>query len=115
MTNNKVAFQILDENEQVPIGYKWIKCHMIFGVKMDFTRKARYVAGGHMTNPPSSITYSSVVSRDSVRIAFLLAALNDINLLLTDIGNAYLMQVQRKRCIQPLDPNLDKNTKEEAF
>jgi len=88
MTNNKVAFQILDENEQVPIGYKWIKCHMIFGVKMDFTRKARYVAGGHMTNPPSSITYSSVVSRDSVRIAFLLAALNDINLYWKCLSNA---------------------------
>jgi hypothetical protein len=43
-----------------------------------------------MTNPPSSITYSSVVSRDSSRIAFLLAALNNINLLSTDIGNAYL-------------------------
>jgi len=43
-----------------------------------------------MTNPPSAITYSSVVSRDSVRIAFLLAALNEIDLLATDIGNAYL-------------------------
>jgi hypothetical protein len=52
MTNNKIAFQILDENEQVPIGFKWIKCHMIFDVKMDFTRKAHYVAGDHMTNPP---------------------------------------------------------------
>jgi len=63
---------------------------MIFDVKMDFTRKAIFVAGGHMTNPPSAITYSSVVSRDSVRIAFLLAALNEIDLLATDIGNAYL-------------------------
>jgi hypothetical protein len=52
MTNNKIAFQILDENEQVPIGFKWIKCHMIFDVKMDFMRKAHYVAGDHMTNPP---------------------------------------------------------------
>jgi len=63
--------------------------HMIFDVKMDFTRKAHYVAGGHVTDPPASLTYSSVVSRDSVRIAFLLAALNGVNLLATDIGNAY--------------------------
>ena len=63
---------------------------MIFDVKVDFTRKARFVAGGHMTNPPTSLTYSSVVSRDSVRIAFLLAALNDIDILAADVGNAYL-------------------------
>ncbi len=88
MTNNKMAFKFLEEDENVPVGYKWIRCHMIFDVKMDFTRKARFVAGGHMTDPPSAITYSSVVSRDSVRIAFLLAALNDVPILATDIGNA---------------------------
>ena len=90
MKNVMVAFRFLDPDAQSPIGYKWIKCHMIFDIKMDFTRKARFVAGGHMTNPPTSLTYSSVVSRDSVRIAFLLAALNDIELLAADVGNAYL-------------------------
>jgi hypothetical protein len=48
------------------VGYQEIDCHMIFDVKMDLTRKARFVAGGHTTETPSSITYSSVVSRDSV-------------------------------------------------
>jgi hypothetical protein len=49
------------------IGYQEIKCHVIFDVKMDFfTRKACFVAGGHMTKTPESITYSSVVSRDSI-------------------------------------------------
>ena len=55
-----------------------------------FTRKARLVADGHKTDAPSSITYSSVVSRDSVRIAFTLAALNDLEIMACDIGNAYL-------------------------
>lgn len=72
------------------IGYTEIKCHMIFDVKMDFTRKARFVAGGHMTEAPSSITYSSVVSRDSVRLAFLIAELNGLDIMTCDIGNAYL-------------------------
>ena len=72
------------------IGFTEIKCHMIFDVKMDFTRKARFVAGGHMTDAPSSITYSSVVSRDSVRLAFLIAELNGLNVMACDIGNAYL-------------------------
>jgi len=43
-----------------------------------------------MIDPPMTLTYSSVISRDSVLIAFLLAALNDINILSCDIGNAYL-------------------------
>jgi hypothetical protein len=97
MKNNRLAFQFLEEDEAIPIGYKWIKCHMIFDVKMDFTRKARFVAGGHMTDPPASITYSSVVSRDSVRIAFMLAALNDIDILACDIGNAYLNASPREK------------------
>jgi hypothetical protein len=71
-------------------GFQEIKCHIIFDVKMDFTRKARFVAGGHMTEAPNSLTYSSVVSRESVKIAFLIAALNDLDIMTCDIGNAYL-------------------------
>jgi hypothetical protein len=72
------------------VGFQEIKCHMIFDVKMDLTRKARFVAGGHLTQTPASITYSSVVSRDSVRLAFLIAALNDLEIIACDVGNAYL-------------------------
>jgi len=73
-------------------GYQEIKCHMIFDIKMDgnFTRKARLVAGGHTTKTPASSTYSSVVSRESVQVAFLLAALNDLDLFAANVGNAYL-------------------------
>jgi hypothetical protein len=71
-------------------GYQEITCHLIFDVKMDFTRKARFVANGAKTEAPASITYSSVVSRDSVKLAFLIAALNDLDILACDIGNAYL-------------------------
>jgi len=75
-----------------PIGFKEIHCHMIFDVKMDreFMRKACFVAGGHTMEVPSSSTYSSIVSRESIWIAFLVAALNDLNILAADIGNAYL-------------------------
>ncbi len=40
--------------------------------------------------PPNSLTYSSVVSQESVRIAFLIATLNGLDLMSCDIGNAYL-------------------------
>ena len=90
MSNVKIAFKFLDKGDPPPVGYKQIRCHIIFDIKMDLTRKARFVAGGHMTDPPSSMTYASVVSRDSVRIALLLAALNECDILAGDIGNAYL-------------------------
>ena len=39
---------------------------------------------------PKDSTYTSVVSRDSVRLFFLLAALNDVDVLACDVQNAYI-------------------------
>ena len=50
MTNNRVDFQVLEADEQPPVGYTEITCHLIFDVKMDLIRKARYVAGGHVSD-----------------------------------------------------------------
>jgi hypothetical protein len=58
------------------VEYQGIGYHMIFDIKMDgnLTQKARLVAGGHTTEMPTSATYSSVVSRESVRLAFTIIA-----------------------------------------
>ena len=74
--------------EKIKPGYKNVNMHILFDIKMDgnFTRKERLVAGGHTKAPPSSITYSSVVFRESVMIAFLLASLNDLDIFACDIG-----------------------------
>jgi diadenosine tetraphosphatase ApaH/serine/threonine PP2A family protein phosphatase len=90
LKNIQVAFKFLEHGDPIPIGHKEIPCHIIFYIKMDFTRKARFVAGGHKTDLPTSLTYSSVVSRDSVWIGFLIAALNGLDNLAVDIGNAYI-------------------------
>jgi hypothetical protein len=58
MKNVEIAFEFLQPDQAVPIGYQKIPLHFVFDVKMDFTRKACLVAGGHMTDPPSSIAYS---------------------------------------------------------
>ena len=71
-------------------GFQEITCHALFGVKMDFTRKARFVANPSKTQTPSSVCYSSVISRESVRLAFLVAAFHDLDAFACDIGNAYL-------------------------
>ena len=44
-----------------------------------------------MTDTPGLITYSSVVSCNSVRLAFLTAGLNNLDVLVGDATNAYLM------------------------
>jgi Reverse transcriptase (RNA-dependent DNA polymerase) len=84
------VLKIMNKGERAPVGYQQIPCHVVFDVKIDFTRKARFVAGGHVTAPPTTQTYASVVSRDSVRIAFLIAALNDLKLMAADVQGAYL-------------------------
>jgi hypothetical protein len=64
---------------------------MIFDVNMeDFCCKARFVAGGHTTDTPHAMTYASVVSRESVRVALTLAALNYLDVKMAGIENAYL-------------------------
>jgi hypothetical protein len=88
--NVRIAFNIKQDASQIPVGSKWIQCHMILDVKMGMTRKACYIGGGHVTDPPAASTYASVVSRESVRIAFMITALNDLDLLTADIQNAYL-------------------------
>ena len=91
MTNVMVAFKFIGKGVEPPPGYQKIKCHMVFDVKLDgFKRKAREVADGHMTDPPASQTYASVVSRDTVRIALTMAALHDLEVKAADIQNAYL-------------------------
>jgi hypothetical protein len=55
-----------------------------------FRRNARSFAGGHKTDTPHAMTYASVVSRESVRIALTLAALNDLDVKMADIESAYL-------------------------
>ena len=57
---------------------------------MDLTSKTRYVTEENISNPPLSMTYSSVVSCDSVLLALLISAFNYLNILAGDIQNAYL-------------------------
>jgi hypothetical protein len=80
MKNVRTAFQILNDADVIPPTYQEIICHMIFDVKMEeFRCKACFATGGHTTDTPHAMMYTSVVSHESVRIALTLAALNDVN------------------------------------
>ena len=93
MKNMRPAFEPWEKDvSQIPPGFQQIKCHMIFDVKMgeNFHRKAHFIAGGHTTETHSTLTYSSVMLRDSVRIILLTGALNGLQAMACDIQNAYL-------------------------
>ena len=67
MKNVRVAFDILGDSVGPPADHQYIRCHMVFDVKMeDFHPKARLVAGGHATKAPATLTYASVMSQETV-------------------------------------------------
>jgi len=51
-----------------------------------------------MTNIPTELTYSSVVSSDSICICFLIATLNNLDIQMTDVGNGYLNVLTKEKC-----------------
>ena len=90
MFNVGVTFEILEESQSAPPGWKRASGHLIWDVKMDFTRKARWVLDGHKTPDPIWSTFAGIVSCESARIAFTYAALDGLQVFAADIRNAYL-------------------------
>ena len=63
ISNIGIAFKILKRGENLPPRYKKSNGHMIYTVKMDFTRKDQWVKDGHLNPDPESLSYAGVVSR----------------------------------------------------
>ncbi|KAL7474241.1 hypothetical protein ACHAW6_000226 [Cyclotella cf. meneghiniana] len=91
MKNVCLAFDVLSDGVVPPSYYKYMKCHMIFDIKMeDFCCKAWLVAGGHMTKALATLTYASAVSCETMCIALLVAVLNNVDIRATDVLNVYI-------------------------
>ena len=73
-------------------GFKKITGHLVLDVKLgeNFQRKVRYCADGHNTEAPAALTYSTVVSRNSVQVLLMIAALNGLDLQCAGIKNSSL-------------------------
>jgi hypothetical protein len=100
-----IAFNILPGGHFVPIGYQKMPCHIIFDVKIeDFRQKARLVAGGHRTKAPATITYASVVSHKTVRLALTIASLNDLEVKVGDVLNAHITAPAKEKVWTVLGP-----------
>ena len=86
-----VAFMVMNEGEELPPGYQYMECHVIFDIKLDgFWCKAQLVARGHMTETLAVLTYMSVVSRDSACIALTIAAVDNLQVKASDVQNPFL-------------------------
>ena len=100
MRNVRVAFEEFNGNPNALVGYTQITGHLVFDVKLgeNIRRKARYCADGHKTGAPASVTFSTVVARDSVRILLTIAALNGLNILGADVQTAFLTAPNKEKC-----------------
>ena len=106
MNKVRLAIQEYNVSPEKLIGHQEIGLHMIFDIKLgeNFRRKARMVDGGHITKIPNSIIYSSVVSRNSVRIMIMIAALNNLDLQAADTKKAYLTSPCRENIWKKTGP-----------
>ena len=105
MTDIRVAFKFLEDGEDVPIGYDYVRCHIIFHIKIEeFRRKSRLVAGGHMTKTPDTMTYYSVVSRETVFLDLVIATLNDLEVKCGDGINVYITESIQEEVLTTLRP-----------
>lgn len=87
MKNVRMVFEEYEGETKKLIGYQRINCHIIFDIKYSdtFRRKVRYLAGWHRTRTPALVTNSSVIPKDSMRIALLILGLNQLDILSGDI------------------------------
>ena len=100
MHNVGVAFQILENDEGLPQGCKPATGHIVFDVKMDFTRKARWALDGHKCKDPEGSTCAGVVSSESARMALTCAAPNGLDVCAADVRNTCLQTPSsQKDCI----------------
>ena len=99
MANLRVVFEVfkgltpehMREGKVKPV-LKHVGTHIIFGINVDgkFIHKAILLVGGHKTSPPPYIAYSIFLTRESVRLAFLIAGMNYLYMCACNIGNPYL-------------------------
>ena len=70
----------------------------------DLHRKAHLVAGGHKAHTLDAITYSSVITRDTVCIALTMAGLHDLEVEAVDVLNVDVMAPNHEKIWMVLGP-----------
>ena len=107
MEEISVAFDVLEDGKRPFTAHKRIFFHLIYDIKMDFTRKARLVAEGCITPNPMTSTYVGVVYRESVRISFTYAALTGFDVWTVDVNNVFLQASYSEKYYQVCRPEFE--------
>ena len=91
-------------NTQWQEATQWVLvCQLVSHTEMDdFWRMTHLMVGGHMIHIPDTITYSSVVTRETVCFALTMAVLHDIEIKAADVWNAYMMSPNREKILTVL-------------
>ena len=71
-------------------GFQFAPLRMVFDVKVDLRRKSRLVIGGHVVDSSGHNVYASTMKSVSARILMKITATNHLDVMMGDIGNAYL-------------------------
>ena len=115
MKNMGVSFDTLEAHKNVPVDWTKASGHLTWDVKMYFTRKDRWINDGHMTVDSLETNYSGVVSRDSVWIAFTLAAMNGLDICAVDIQNAYIQASMSEKHYVICGPEFNEHQEKKAL
>ena len=103
------CFKILKKDEQPPAEYLYIKLLWTFDIKVDGRKRARCVAGGHMTAPlDPEEKYFSVVCLDTIRCIFIVSVLMDLQVVAADIGSAYIQAKTKEKVYTIAGPEFGK-------
>ncbi len=103
------TFKVLERGEEAPDDHTFVTLTLIFDVKHDGRRKARLVAGGHLTDPSTEEVYSSVVGPEGIRAVTYIAEANGLKLMCGDVGNAYLNGRTREKIWVRFGPEFGKD------
>jgi hypothetical protein len=70
---------------------------MVYDVNHDGCHNIQLVAGGNLTDPNAESLYSGVVSLRGILLIIFLSQLNEFELWVTNVGNAYLEATTKEK------------------
>ena len=91
-------------NIKITEAYKRTRFHYIFGIKRDVRHKSMLVDDENLTEFPLESVYSDVVRLKFIILVIFLSNLNNLQSFDTDIGNAYLEVIIKKKFFIISDP-----------
>ena len=72
------------------------------------------MAGGHRTQAPATITYASVLSHETVHLALTFASLNDLEVKVGNVLNAYITAPVKEKVWTILGPKFGNDSGKSA-